>query len=109
MALLLNCKSLSRSFGPRPLFCDISIAFDDAERTGLIGPNGSGKSTLLKIIAGQQTTDAGVVETRRGLKLGYLPQQDTFAPSLTARQVVVAAQTGALGDADDRGGRGGGR
>jgi ATP-binding cassette subfamily F protein uup len=41
MTLLLNCTSLSKAFGARPLFQGISISFDDTERTGLIGPNGS--------------------------------------------------------------------
>ena len=90
MALLLNCKSISKSYGFRPLFRDISIAFDDSERTGLIGPNGSGKSTLLKILAGLETPDAGSIDTRRQLKLGYLPQEDVFPGGLTVRQVVEA-------------------
>src|SRR4051812_12847806 len=102
MALLLNVKSLGRSFGPRPLFRDISISFDDAERTGLIGPNGSGKSTFLKILAGLQTADAGAVETRRNLKLGYLPQQDEFPAGATAFEIVVAVQNDAHIDEHDR-------
>src|SRR5688572_20308782 len=91
MTLLLNCKSLTKSFGVRPLFRDISIAFDDSEPTGLIGPNGSGKTTLLKILAGLETPDAGTVDTRRQLTLGYLPQEDVFPPGLTAGQVVEGA------------------
>src|SRR5687768_12749044 len=91
MSLLLACRSLSKSFGPRPLFRDISIAFDDTERTGLIGPNGSGKSTLLKILAALETPDVGTVDTRRQLKLGYLPQEDVFPPGLTVGQVVEGA------------------
>ena len=91
MSLLLTCHSLSKSFGARPLFRDISISFDDAERTGLIGPNGSGKSTLLKILAGIEQSDGGEIVARRGLKLAYLPQQDVFPPGLTARQVLAAA------------------
>ena len=69
MSLLLTCQSLSKSFGTRPLFRDISISFDDSERTGLIGPNGSGKSTLLKILAGIEQPDGGDIIARRGLKL----------------------------------------
>jgi ATP-binding cassette subfamily F protein uup len=91
MSLLLTCRSLSKSFGARPLFRDISISFDDAERTGLIGPNGSGKSTLLKILAGVEPSDGGEIVARRGLKLAYLPQHDVFPPGLTARQLVAAA------------------
>ena len=91
MSLLLTCRSLSKSFGARPLFRDISISFDDTERTGLIGPNGSGKSTLLKILAGIEPPDEGEIDARRQLKLAYLPQEDVFPPGRTARDVVAAA------------------
>src|SRR5678815_5519003 len=91
MSLLLSCRSLSKSFGARPLFRDISISFDDPERTGLIGPNGSGKSTLLKILAGIEPPDGGEIVARRQLRLAYLPQEDDFPPGLTARQLLVGA------------------
>ena len=91
MSLLLTCRSLSKSVGPRPLFRDISISFDDAERTGLIGPTGSGKSTLLKILAGIEPPDGGEIDARRQLKLAYLPQEDVFPRGLTAREVLVGA------------------
>src|SRR3954471_11911142 len=92
MTLLLNCKSLSKAFGVRPLFKGISISFDDAERTGLIGPNGSGKSTLMKILAGIEQPDEGTIESRRQLRLDYLPQTDRFPAGATVRQVLVDAQ-----------------
>src|SRR5687768_7455747 len=91
MSLLLACRSLSKSFGPRPLFGDISISFDDTERTGLIGPNGSGKSTLLKILAGIEHPDTGEIDARRQLKLAYLPQEDVFPRGQTAREIVAGA------------------
>jgi ATP-binding cassette subfamily F protein uup len=91
MSLLLNCESLSKSFGIRTLFKDISISFDDTERTGLIGPNGSGKSTLLKILAGIEHYDSGTITSRRNLRLAYLPQEDTFSPGLTVQQVLLEA------------------
>jgi ATP-binding cassette subfamily F protein uup len=59
MPLLLSCQSLSKSFGARPLFEDISLSISDGDRLGLIGPNGSGKSTLLRILTGSETPDAG--------------------------------------------------
>ena len=78
MAILLSCQDLSKSFGARPLFEGLSFGLSEGERTGLIGPNGAGKSTLLKILAGAEMQDSGAVTPRRGLRLGYLAQQDRF-------------------------------
>jgi ATP-binding cassette subfamily F protein uup len=93
MSLLLSCQSISKSFGPRQLFKDISISFDDTERTGLIGPNGSGKSTLLKILAGLEHSDTGEMTSRRQLRLGYLSQEDTFPKGQSVQQVMLEAIT----------------
>jgi ATP-binding cassette subfamily F protein uup len=92
MSILLACDSLEKSFGPRVIFRGLSIRFDDSERTGLIGPNGSGKSTLLKILAGAEQPDGGTIESRRKVKLDYLPQLDVFPAGSTPLQVVVDAQ-----------------
>src|SRR5688500_4392087 len=92
MALLLSCDNLEKSFGSRPIFRGLSIRFDDTERTGMIGPNGSGKSTLMKILAGAEQPDGGSIESRRQLRLGYLPQTDAFPAGSTPLGVVVAAQ-----------------
>jgi ATP-binding cassette subfamily F protein uup len=91
MSLLLHCESLSKSYGVRTLFKDISISFDDTERTGLIGPNGSGKSTLLKILAGIEQYDSGNLTSRRNLRLAYLPQEDRFPAALSVQEVLLDA------------------
>ncbi|MDO8804196.1 MAG: ABC-F family ATP-binding cassette domain-containing protein [Elusimicrobiota bacterium] len=94
MAILLSCQNLSKSFGSRPLFEGLSFGLSEGERTGLIGPNGTGKSTLLKILAGRETPDAGAVTPRRGLRLGYLAQQDRFEtvpPGWSARDEIMKA------------------
>ena len=98
MALILSCESLSKSFGPRPLFSGITLHLEDSQRTGLIGPNGSGKSTLLEILAGQESADAGNITTRRQLRMGYLPQQDVFPPGATVQQVLLKALADHHGD-----------
>ncbi len=79
MSILLSCQNLSKSYGHRPLFENLSFGLFEGERTGLIGPNGSGKSTLIKILAGLEKSDSGVLSVRKGLRVGYLAQQDHFA------------------------------
>jgi len=102
MSLLLSCDSLSKSFGSRALFNQISISFDDQERTGLIGPNGSGKSTLLKILAGLEAADTGEMTVRRKLQLGYLAQEDVFGAGQTVSDIVLAAMTDDHSDEHER-------
>src|SRR5258706_6497258 len=80
MPLLLSCQSLSKSFGARPLFEDISLSISDGDRLGLIGPNGSGKSTLLRVLAGRQSPDPGSTAGPEMGKPGYVPQ-DVHVPS----------------------------
>jgi ATP-binding cassette subfamily F protein uup len=78
MANLVSTRRLSKSYGPRALFEDLTFGLFDGERTGLIGPNGAGKSTLLRILAGLETPDSGELVTRRGLRVKYLAQRDVF-------------------------------
>jgi ATP-binding cassette subfamily F protein uup len=78
MTLFLNCQHLSKSFGNRTLFEDLSFSIFSGDRIGLIGPNGAGKSTLLKILAGLEAPNSGTASARRGLKIGYLPQVCDF-------------------------------
>ncbi len=91
MSLLLSAQGLTKSFAHRPLFADLCLDLRAGERIGLIGPNGSGKSTLVKILAGLETPDAGTITSRRGVRIGYIPQDDVFPAGLTAREVLIAA------------------
>lgn len=78
MSLILNCQHLSKSFGNRVLFEDLSFSIFTGDRIGLIGPNGTGKSTLLKILAGSEMPNSGTIAARRGLRVGYVPQECEF-------------------------------
>jgi ATP-binding cassette subfamily F protein uup len=91
MTVLLSVQGLSKRYGPRALFTDLSLELRAGERVGLIGPNGSGKSTLLRLLAGLEEPDAGSRSLRRTTRLGYLAQADVFAPEQTVRDVLVAA------------------
>ncbi len=75
---ILSCQGLSKSFGSRVLFKDLSFGIFAKDKIGLIGPNGSGKSTLLKILAKIENADEGIVVTGRSLRLGYIPQETLF-------------------------------
>lgn len=60
--------------GGKELFSGLECHIAPGERIGLVGPNGSGKSSLLRILAGKLALDQGTVHSRRGLRVGYLPQ-----------------------------------
>jgi ATP-binding cassette subfamily F protein uup len=94
MAHLLSVQALTKSFGQRRLFSDISFGIEEYERMGLIGPNGSGKSTLLRILAGLEPADSGAVSRRRGMRFGYVAQQDSFPDGATIRSALANAVAG---------------
>ena len=96
MAVLLSCSGLTRSFGARVLFEDLSLSLSDGDRTGLIGPNGSGKTTLLEILAGNEPPDAGVRALRKQASIAYVPQDSRFAPDDTVGTVLAAGLRGLL-------------
>ena len=72
---MLTVAGLSKSFGGRELFDDVSLNIMAGDRIAITGPNGAGKSTLIKIILGQEEPDAGSVSFIRGTRVGYLPQE----------------------------------
>ncbi len=96
MEILLSCRELTKSYGLRVLFKDITLGLFKGERTGLIGPNGSGKSTLLRLLIGQEAPDTGELTFRRGLSLGYVAQEEALDRELTVQQSLTAAVDGHL-------------
>src|ERR687884_429534 len=94
MALIESCAGISKSFGSRVLFENISLGISEGERLGLIGPNGSGKSTLLKILSGRLEADSGTISMRRNTRVGYVPQQAVFPEDQSAAEVIAAAIAG---------------
>lgn len=74
---ILTADNLSKSYGEKVLFKNISFSIVD-EKIGLIGINGTGKSTLLKIIAGMEPSESGNIQMTSGMKIEYLPQDPEF-------------------------------
>src|SRR4051794_33825615 len=103
MSLLLNARSLAKSYGARLLFRGISFGLYDDQRVGLIGPNGSGKSTLLKILAGAEHSDEGDVELRRNLRIGYVAQDPLLTDeSATVEHAIASAIDDSHADEHER-------
>lgn len=94
MATLLSCRELTKTNAARPLFSGLTFGIDDDERIGLIGPNGSGKSTLLKVLSGIEKPDSGTLSVRRGLKIGYVAQEESFGAEATVESVLLGAFAG---------------
>ncbi len=87
--ILLSCESITKSYGVKPLFSDLSVALAEGDHVGLVGPNGSGKSTLLKIMAGLEEPDEGTRSMRRQLRVGYVPQEPLFGGAHTIEEVLA--------------------
>lgn len=91
MPPIINAQGISKAFGAKPLFEDVSFTVSEGDRIGLIGPNGSGKSTLLRILAGTEQPDTGNVAIRKRLQLSYVEQDSMFLADATVRSVVEKA------------------
>lgn len=86
MVSYLQVDKLTKSFGDRILFEDISFGIAKGEHIGIIAQNGNGKTTLLNIIAGIEDYDSGSITFHNNIKVGYLMQNPSFAPELTILQ-----------------------
>lgn len=91
MANLVTCNAISKHFGTRDLFQNLSISFSDDERVGFLGPNGVGKTTFLRILAGLEKVDAGEVYRRKPARIGFLAQEDSFPQGETIQSVLADA------------------
>jgi ATP-binding cassette subfamily F protein uup len=89
MPVLLSVESLTKSFTSRPLFENLTFTISEGDHIGLVGPNGSGKSTLLKILAGVEQPDSGTRAVRKGVRIGYVPQDAVFTPGMTVEDVLA--------------------
>lgn len=75
---MISLINLSKHYGKKTLFQNISLSINQGEKIGLIGPNGSGKSTLFGLILGDTESSSGEVRVNKGVYAGYLPQEVSF-------------------------------
>lgn len=85
---ILNIEHISKIFGEKVIFDDVSYGIQEGEKIGVIGINGTGKTTLLKLIAGEEDADEGQIIKQNGIRIAYLPQSPTFPKDATVLSYV---------------------
>lgn len=80
---ILDVQNVSKRFGARELFANLSFSIAEGQKVGLIARNGTGKSTLLSILTGRESQDEGAIVYRNGMRTGYLEQEPVFNPDDT--------------------------
>jgi ATP-binding cassette subfamily F protein uup len=98
----LSVESLSKSFGEKKLFNNISFGIDQGQKIALVGINGAGKSTLMKIIMGIEVPDSGEVAINQGIKVSYVHQNPVFEPDLSIFQTIFSASSNEVFDVMQR-------
>ncbi|MGZ3899488.1 MAG: ABC-F family ATP-binding cassette domain-containing protein [Bacteroidia bacterium] len=88
---LLSVNNLSKAYGAKVLFKNISFGINYGDKVALVAKNGSGKSTLFKILKGIEIADEGEVVFRRETTIGFLDQNFSFDESLTIQQLIDTA------------------
>jgi len=89
---ILSMESVSKSYGIKPLFQDITFGIQEGEKIGLIGVNGTGKSTFLKVVAGIIPPDQGRIAVGNHVKIQYLPQEPVFEQEQSVLDYVFAGE-----------------
>ncbi|MCU0238370.1 MAG: ABC-F family ATP-binding cassette domain-containing protein [Pyrinomonadaceae bacterium] len=93
---ILSLENVSKNYGFKPLFENVTLGFEDTDKIGIIGANGSGKTTLLRVIADAETPDSGRVIRANGKTLAYLSQNPTFNEEATVLETIFAASSGVM-------------
>ncbi|MCM1400865.1 MAG: ABC-F family ATP-binding cassette domain-containing protein [Bacteroides sp.] len=93
MKSYLQIENLTKSFGDRLLFADVTFGINQGDKIGLIAKNGTGKTTLLRIIAGKESPDSGTVTFRNDLKVGIVSQSPEFEKGMTVMEACMTPDT----------------
>jgi ATP-binding cassette subfamily F protein uup len=93
---ILSAEKITKNFGSKAVFYDLTFGLAEGEKVGLIGVNGTGKSTLLKILVGAETADRGQVITANSARIGYLAQNPRFDPENTVLEEAIRGNSPAM-------------
>lgn len=91
MVSYLQVEGLTKSYGDRLLFGDITLGVYEGDKIGIVARNGDGKSTFLNILTGREDFDSGKITFRNGLRVGYLEQLPPLPEGMTALEYAVPA------------------
>jgi ATP-binding cassette subfamily F protein 3 len=87
---MLTISGLTKSFGGRTLFADVTLQVNRQDRIGLVGPNGAGKTTLFSLILRNESPDEGGIVFERNATVGYLPQETAPVADETVLELATA-------------------
>jgi ATP-binding cassette subfamily F protein uup len=90
MSALLSANEIRLAFSYQTLLDGVTLAVAAGEKVGLVGRNGCGKTSLLKILTGSEKADSGEISVRRGLRIGYLPQEFELDSELSVHENIAA-------------------
>ena len=90
MKSYVQIEGLTKSYGDRLLFGDVTLGVYEGDKIGIIAKNGAGKTTFLRCVAGLEQYDSGTVTFRNGLKVAMLEQQPTFEPTSTVVEACLS-------------------
>jgi len=87
----LTLENVSKSYGEKLLFQNISLHLDKGQKIGLIAKNGTGKSTLMRVIAGKEGSEGenAKITIRKGIRIGWLDQEPNFPPNMEVLGAVL--------------------
>ena len=89
----LSVENISKSFGARTLFEDISFGINKDQKVAFVAKNGTGKTTILKIITGEDFPDTGQVVMRKGIRMEFLSQEPKLQDELTIEESIFASDS----------------
>ncbi|MFA5156775.1 MAG: ATP-binding cassette domain-containing protein [Candidatus Omnitrophota bacterium] len=90
---MIAINNLSKNYGKKVLFNDLSLTINRGEKIGLIGPNGTGKTTLFSMILGETEPSSGSVQVLKNTRIGYLPQEASFKSAHTVLSEVAGGDS----------------